>query len=476
MSTNNALFSSLKFDLKRHFRGPSLWFFALACPVAANYIVPDNDAPYAVLLVNNAKPILTGAVLGLEIGVIAATLMIPLAYIFLRSGPTRHSPWQIMDVAPHSRILSTLGRWASDTLILWVLLAVLTLCAFIIGLFKIDGSMHSLQMVVSIWLPAAPALALTAAMRMLMESRNLTRKWLGDVIFLAAWLALLIAGIIGATDPETQLMISRPFSDAFGFTAPIIGSVDFPVDSVVIGGSTNPNVNISIDAWRGVTKIDYMTARLLWIAIAASLCVSAGLVWAPQKEGRVKTTRNTREANLASRLNIVDIPFVAPQSILPKASNNIGVIANEIRYIFRSKVWAIALLIVSVMGALTPFRMLAGPAILLIMIFLMTDASARWQSKTLGQLLDTVGPGPIHRAITLFTALSIISTLALIPASFHVIIGQEWHWLPHIGVMAVIVPAIVVILGAVSRSAVTGRLIMLISWYIYLSSAGFSAA
>jgi len=474
MSALLQLHSSLWIDLKRYLRSPGLLLVALAVPVAAHYMVPDQDASYAVMTVNGVKPVLTAPVLGLELGVLAATLLTPLAYIFLRAGPTRHQPWQISDVAPHSRVLSILGRWAADTAALWMLLMVLTLAGLVLGVFRIEGKNNFFQTIIGLWLPAAPALALVAAIRLFLDARNITRRWLGDLTFFIAWIFLTVMGILSAEDPETKLMVSRPFTDVFGFISPIIGSVNYPVTNITIGGATNMGNSISVDAWQGITDATYVQARLFWLAISAGLAMLAGFIWEPMKTRQPKFKKsNLQDVTVAPRASISDIAFKAPAAVAAGSTNYLAVIISEIRIILKSKAWLICLAVVAIMGALFSFRTIAGPAILLILIFPLTEASSRWQAKSTRNLLDTLGTGKIQRTVLLFIASLSVAALVLLPACFRMIITGEWQWVAHIGAMIFLAPALIIAAGYFTRSAVTGRMIMLIIWYIYLSSATF---
>ncbi len=467
----SALQSSFSMDLKRHLRSPALWFVALAAPIAAHYMVPDKEATYAVLTVNGLIPVLNASVLGLELGVLAATLLTPLAYIFLRAGPTRHRPWQITDITPHSRAAWVLGRWASDTLALWLLLTALTSAGLILGLFRLDGESDIVQTIVALWLPAAPALALVAAIRLFLDARNLTRGWLGDTVFLVVWIALMISGIIGTTDPETQQMTTSPMTDAFGFVSPIIGSVEYPVDAVTIGGASNSGENTLIDAWQGVTNFSYVSARLFWLTIAAGLALVAGLIWAPMKTRSPKTAgSHIAQADILAA-SIPNVSFSAPRSVASGSTNFGAVVLSEIKLMFRNKFWILVLSVAAVSGLVMPFRTAAGPILFLALIFPLTEASARWQSKTTEQLLNTLGPGRFVRTGILAFASILIALVVALPVTAMVVFQNKAQWLPHIFLITVIVPFAIVGLGAITRSAVAGRLLALIAWYVYLSSA-----
>lgn len=471
MSALAQLTSSFWFDLKRYIRSPGLLLVALAVPIAAHYMVPGDNASYAVLTLNEMKPIRSASVLGLELGVLAATLLTPLAYIFLRAGPTRHRPWQISDVAPHSRIMAALGRWAADTAALWMLLAGLTAAGLIIGLFRLEGSMNIFKVVTALWLPAAPALAIVAAIRLFMDARNFTRRWLGDVIFFFAWVFLLVIGLIAARNSVTGHMTAKPFGDAFGFSTPLINSIDAPVTSITIGGATNTSRSLDINAWQSLTDGVYLQARILWLVAAAGIAMLAGLIWEPMKTRKPKLKQG--EAPAIAHTSIADITFKAPITIPSGTANYLSVIISEIKLILKNKTWLICLVAAGLMGALAPFRTVAGPAILLALIFPLTDASSRWQAKSTGALLNTLGTDKLQRTALLYIAAAIIAAVIILPAAARLMITGNIQWLPHIGLIIFAVPAFIVAAGTITRSAVTGRLIMLIIWYIYLSSVSF---
>ncbi|MEP3889303.1 MAG: hypothetical protein ABJN69_02480 [Hellea sp.] len=475
MSISGSFASTAKTDWTRYLRSPALWFVALAAPIAAHYMVPDKEAAYAVLTINKMIPRLSPSGLGLELGVLTATLLTPLAYIFLRAGPTRHRPWQVSDVAPHSRMVVTLGRWVSDTAALWVLLGCLTLAGLILGIFRLEDDANVLKTICALWLPAAPSLALIAAIRLFLDARNLTRRWLGDVIFFILWIMLLMSGMIGSFDSETGFMISRPFVDPFGFTSPIVGSADYPVSGVTIGGSANANTGetVAIEAWRGVTDIAYVSSRVFWLAIAAGLATLAGLIWAPMKTRPTAILKNkkgmTPEAQKSA--SISETPFRALAPIHSKGQSLTGLLVSEIRLILRSKVWLILLVAAALAGFNLPFRTAAAPAILLALIFPLSEEASRWDKKTTVQLLDTMGPSRIQRIGGLLTASMLIALAAFIPSLGKVIMSGEYQALKTIAIIVIGAPAVIIGLGALTRNAVAGRLIMLIAWYVFLSSA-----
>jgi hypothetical protein len=458
--------SSTLFDAARYLRSPALIYVALATPIAAYYMVPDDGANYAILTINGFSPTLTASVLGLELGVIAALLLTPLAYIFLKAGPTRTRPWQISDVAPHSRMVWALGRWMSDCFILMVLLAFLTVAGLILGTFRLGMQLNPIPMIVALWLPAAPAMALVAGLRLVLDARNLTRNWFGDVIFFLVWLALIIASTVGLGQTAETAMSSNAFADAYGFSAPIIGAVDAPVEQIAIIGPT-AGESLAVDAWAGITDPAYLASRGLWLGVAAGLALLAGLIWGPL----TAKARTRPEMASGARESVLSVAFKAPQNAGKARPNLLAVILAELGQVFRGRVWLAVLAITAVVGAGFDFRTVAGPAILLALIFPLTDASARWQGRTLSSWLATLGPGPVQRIGARWMAYTLVTALVLAPALGRMVVEDSLVWLPHLGTIMVVVPALIVATGQITRGPIAGRLLLLIGWYIYLSSA-----
>ena len=463
----NLFKASVVFDAVRYLRSPALIYVALATPIAAYYMVPRDGASYAVLSINGSNPVMTASVLGLELGVVAALLLTPLAYIFLRAGPMRQRPWQISDVTPQSRIVWALGRWVSDTFMLWALLTFLTVAGLILGLFRIGAQSNVLHTIVALWLPAAPALALVAGIRMLLDARNLTRNWFGDVIFLAVWLALIIVSTMGTGQTESGGMSSNAMVDAYGFTAPIVQAVDGPLDQVAIIGAAAGG-QIAVDAWAGVTSPDYVMARGFWMAVAMSLALLAGLVWGPRK---AKTRMLKANAASRGRVSVLDVPFQAPVAQSTASPNLFAIILAELAQVFQARIWLLVLAAAAVAGAVLDFRSMAGPVLLLALIFPLTEASARWQNHTLVQWLNTLGPDRLQRGLARWIAHGLIATLVLLPATVRMVLDGSTLWLAHVAIIALAVPAFIVAAGWITRSSVAARLLLLIGWYAYLSSA-----
>src|SRR6478735_3387651 len=95
--------SSLQTSLLRYSRSWGLWVLLLVAPVAARFWIPAENATSAVIVVNGQVPVMTSAMLGVSLGIVISTLLLPIAFIYLRSNVTRHQPWQVEEIIGASR-------------------------------------------------------------------------------------------------------------------------------------------------------------------------------------------------------------------------------------------------------------------------------------------------------------------------------------------------------------------------------------
>lgn len=76
--------SSLSTSLVRYSRSWGLWLLLLIAPVGARFWVPREDGTAIVISINEQLPVMTSAVLGVCLGVVVSTLLLPAAYLYLR--------------------------------------------------------------------------------------------------------------------------------------------------------------------------------------------------------------------------------------------------------------------------------------------------------------------------------------------------------------------------------------------------------
>ncbi|MEO0420704.1 MAG: hypothetical protein AAF184_00085 [Pseudomonadota bacterium] len=467
MSAIGVLSSALRMDFLRYRRSAALLYVALATPIAAHFMVPVTESAYSVLLVNGAAPVLTPAVLGFELGMITATVLTPMAYIFLRAGPTRRRPWQVTDTLAHSRVAMTLGQWAADSAALWLLLVGLTLAGAILMFLRAGAQVLSLvpdfaSMAACLWLTAGPAMALTAAVRTLLAALPFTRGWGGDVAFFFYWMfSLALPVVLVAT--SGAIATPSPLLDPFGMIYPVVKAVDVPVIDLTIGGGPPTAEVIAFDALAGTLSVAFIASRVAWLGLAASVALVAGLLAAPQRV-RAGTDAPASPGPISTQ-QIAYAPACAA-TLIP-----VHLLSSHWRLLLRPTWYAAALIAVALGGWVLPYREVVGPTLLLLTIFPISAAAARWEGGDLPPFLDTTLVAAQGGRISFLLAALLLGGVLQLPALLSAVATGSARLLPHMAGIAIGV-AVFSLLGAVlTRGAVAARLLLLIAWYAYFASA-----
>lgn len=92
--------SAMTVRLLRYSRSWGLWLLLLVAPIGARFMIARDDGSGMQVAIGGHLPVMTSATLGFCLGIVVSTLLLPVAFLYLRSNVTRRNPWQ---VAPHSR-------------------------------------------------------------------------------------------------------------------------------------------------------------------------------------------------------------------------------------------------------------------------------------------------------------------------------------------------------------------------------------
>lgn len=441
----------------RHVRSPIIWLLALAAPIAARYLLPEAGAEYSIMAVNGAYLELDPAVIGLQLGVVMAVILSPLAYIFLRAGPTRTQPWQADDMTPARRCVQMLAHWVADTGALWILMLVLGLAGVLLSAFRLPlADVRPFQTLLALSLIAAPALAVIAGLRTVFSARRGLRGAGGDVVFFLAWLVMLIM----AASYFTTGVGGSPMLDILGIAAPLSGATDQMISELILIGPALYDETVRIDALAGVLSPDFLLSRLFWLAFTAAAVMAAGAVYAPH---RFKPLR------LETSLSSGPVSFSAAP-ILPAhpRASWLPLLVSDVRLLARPHWLVLLAILVALSGAVLPFRGMVGAALSLLLIFPLTQHSARWRGRQMAALSAMTPRGTEDVIIRIVAAITVIALLCLPSAVRLVLTGEGGPWID-IAAIVIGLPMIAILLGHITRSAVSGRLLLLILWYIYLN-------
>lgn len=456
--------SSLATSLRRYQRSTGLWLLIIAAPIAARYMIPMGPGADGVrILIGSHLPVMTAGFLGVSLGIVVSTLVLPIAWLYLRSNTTRRQPWQVEEVTAASRIGIALGRFAADAAVLMAMLLVLTLSGFFLGwLILPAGALNPVEIAGPLWVVAAPALLGVAAMRILFDALPPMRGALGDVVFFIIWLTSIALPAITA---EAERSFAANMVDFAGFSTPLIagapaGTRDFTIGS----GEIAPGL-VHLDVFGALFSPGYLASRLAWAGIAGAIAILAGAIYAPH--------RSRQRAGAGGRLGaMMSRPPRRVAASAPAAgqalAGPVGLVIEEMRLIGAG--WAFPLLAIAaavVAGVLPDFRHGGSAAALLVLAFALSAHAGRSEARGLVALTKVATHGPMGRRVAFVVAGAAWSVLLGLPALLHQ---------PPLDVLVLaagtggVAAIIAIVLSALSGSAFAARLVLLTVWYVYLSS------
>lgn len=460
--------SSLSTSLARYSRSWGLWLLLLVAPVGARFWIPGENDTTVVIAVNGHAPVMTSAMLGVALGIVISTLLLPVAFIYLRSNATRRQPWQVEEVAPASRVAIALGRFAADVAVLGAVLAAMTVAGWLIAwmVAPLDG-FNLGHVTLGLWLIAAPALMGVAALRMLFDSLRLTRGPFGELLFFVVWIASIAVTAAGA---ERNVSFAGNMLDFAGFVRPLSYSLpegqkgDFAIGAAPVGSG-----RVELDVMGGLLSEGYVASRFAWALVAILTAALSGLLYRPH---RPRPER--RRTGLLARLLAPGAPPPALSDAPPaRASSSaaLGLLLAEMRLIAGGRLWLLTAFAIAASGLFADFRTVTSPAALLLLVFGLTAHSGRSEQPGLLALTRTALLPPFARRIAFVAAgLGWSLLLALPGIARHLLAGTAEPLLlaAATGLAAALAAAL---LGAWTRSAFAPRLVLLIAWYAYLSAA-----
>lgn len=448
-------------SLRRYSRSWGLWLLLLVAPIGARFMIARDDGSGMQVAIGGHLPVMTSATLGVCLGIVVSTLLLPVAFLYLRSNVTRRNPWQVDEVTVAPRAAIMLGRFAADALVLLAALATLTAAGWILGWQIVTGPYQPHWIALPLWLVAAPALIGLAALRQLLDARPLGRRGFGEVIFFALWMTSLVIPITmdGRASSFAVNMVDYP-----GFIRPLVaGSPGTGTDFSIGGGEIKPG-RVPLDSKRGIAAPGYVNSRLAWVAIAVALAALAGVIHGQH------TAPRRRKPGLVARL-LADRP---PPSVIanapraaPSRSPLFTLMLAEFRLVGAGRPFLVLAIIAALLGLLPDFRHIGSPAALLLLIFGLTAHAGRGEARGLRHLTATTATSPVLRRATLVIAGTAWATLMAIPATLTTWSIEPLALAAAAGSAAGVVA---VTLAMISGSAFAPRMVLLIAWYAYLST------
>ncbi len=459
--------SAFATSLARYSRSWGIWALMLLAPIAARLWIGGKGDAHATIAINDKAPLMTSAMLGVSLGVVVSTLLLPIAFVYLRSSVTRRQPWQVEETTAAPRVAITAGRFLADIVVMLAALLALTMAGGVIGVIAESlRGFHPLDLIFGLWVIAGPALIVVAAFRSVCDALPGTRRALGEILCLALWVTVLAAP---AANTGTQPGFVASLEDMAGFTAPLTASLPARPHDVRIGGGPATNGVIALDVTAGLMSDGYLASRLVWVGIALAMVLVAGVVYRPHRlRHRPGILKQRRWSARASSIRLdIDIMAAPARLVLHPF---LGLVVAEFRLIGSGHLWRAAAVLVAIAGTVVDYRYAASPAVLLLLIFGLTAQAARAEQPRLIHLTSTTMLGVWARRMAFVLAGTGWVVVIGLPAIARALVsGSAGPLLLALstGAAAALVAAV---LASVTRSAFAPRLMLLLAWYVWLST------
>jgi hypothetical protein len=462
MSARAIAKSSLSTSLLRYQRSWGLWLLLLVAPVGARFMISDEDGKGIAIAIGDHLPILTSPVLGVWLGIVVTTLLLPIGYIYLRSNTTRKQPWQIEEVTAGSRIAIMFGRFGADVAVLLAMLATLTVAGWFLGWLMVSGPLNLWQITYALWIVAAPALIGLAAIRIFFDAIPWLRRGLGDLFYFVLWMTSIV--MPAAVDGQASSLGTNLY-DYPGFMRPLIGPEPSGDNDFAIGGVDVKPGRVRLDAMAGLDAPGYAASRAAWAGIAVLLVIFAGAIYRPHRQPKHSKTTGW----IACLLSAGPPPPVNSAAMPASAASLpfLKLIIAEFRLIGAGRPFLILAGLAAASGLAADYRHIGSPAALLLLVFAFSAHAGRNEARGLLALTGTAMFPPMARRIAFVVAGIAWSIVLAVPAA---VIRTSPEPLGLAVATGAIATLIAIALSSISRSAFAPRIVLLIMWYGYFSS------
>ena len=376
--------SSLTTSLLRYRRSWGLWLLLLVAPIGARFMISDEDGKGIAIAISDHLPVLTSPVLGVWLGIVVTTLLLPIGYIYLRSNTNRRQPWQVEEVTSALRVAMMLGRFGADVAVLFAMLAALTLAGWFLGWLMVSGPLDFWAITSALWVIAAPALMGLAAIRIFFDAVPWLRRGLGDFAYFVLWMTSIMMPV--AVQSEASSLEVNMY-DFPGFMRPLVGAAPAKDRDIGIGGIAVKRGRVPLDVEAGLEAEGYMASRALWAAIAVALAALSGLIYRPHTP-----PKRMKAQGWLSRLLAAGPPPIANAGAPPAraiAAPWSGLIVAEGRLIGAGKLFLLLAVGAAVAGIFGDYRHFGSPAALLLLVFALSAHAGRSEARGLLKLTAT---------------------------------------------------------------------------------------
>jgi hypothetical protein len=486
MPTLRALFHLTRADFLERARRYS-FLVTLGLMIFAAYVyVPPASADYLTLGLGNYRGAYNSAWVGGAVAVLCSALLSLPAFYLVKNALERDEQTgvgQIIAATPLSKPLYTLGKALSNFVFLAVMVGVIALSAGATQLIRAEVLRIDLWALFSPFVFCVlPSMAVIAALAVLFETIPWLRGTLGNVVYFALWLVLLI--VCAANMPSPQ-RVGQPANDLWGTQVILSGMIEdtaavFPdyQGSVAIGAVTLP-APLQTFTWTGIQwTAGIIFGRMLWLTAAMGIGLLAALFFrrfdpAPRKHKPRRVTEPAPSPPLESAqpARIPAAIHLTPLISAQRAFYPGRILLCELRLMFKRIRWwwFIVFAGLNVAGLLLPAetaRQYLLPAAWILPLALWSALGTREAYHNTGQLVFSA-PHPLsHQFPLTWLAGVAVAIAAGVGVAVNLMLVDDWLHLLAWGTGALFIPTLALALGTWSGSNKLFEVVYMLWWYV----------
>lgn len=485
-------------DFRERVRRPSFLVTLLATVALAYAAAPPVSATYSVINAGGYRGVYDGAYLGTVLALMGGLWLSFAGFYVVKNAVSRDEATgvgQVLAATPMRKAAYTLGKFASNLLVLAALAAVLALMALVMQLLRGEsGGLEPVATFLPFLLFPLPMLALTAAAAVAFETFRPLRGGLGNVVWFLGWLVVVgLAAAVGsalgpALDPLGLGAVSDAMSSDLLAQHPRVPNATLSAGLIVQEGPLKTfdfsgfDVTASLLAW-----------RLVLLLVALGLALSAARWFArfdPSRKSRATESAGSGSAgfgtsdtdgvpNVDTAASTMDDPPVFAGSALPRAPATRGnafggLVVGELRVLLRGapRWWMFGALALTVAGLLVPTGWVAFPMLPLAWIWpvLIWSRLGTQQREHDVHLLVDSGPARRRRLAAEWLAGLLLAALVGIGPLVRMGLAADWAGAAAWAAGLLFVPALALALGVLGRSSRLFQAVYLLLWYAVVNS------
>jgi hypothetical protein len=473
VSTLAAVLAVARADARERMRRYG-FLVTLGATVYIGYLV---NAGWMSLRLSGYRGVANSAWVGSQMAVIVSTLLTLVGFYLVKGSVARDHETgvgEILATTRLSRAAYMLGKLLSNSAVLAAIVVILAGAAVLMQLLAGEtGHVEVGALLAPMALIALPAMVATGAIAVLFESVRPLRGGLGNVVFFFAWTALLVLAITakGIYDLTGVSLLQGSMITAL--------QAQHPGASAGFAIQIHPPEHAETFVWGGLTWTAALVAgRLAWLAIGAALALLGAALF-----DRFDPARGRPRAGRPGAGEPADAAAVAAIPRSPVAASAAGLAPATVRFSFpalwlsecrlllagRGAWWLLVAAALVVGQLVAPGAASVHPALVLAWIWPLLV----WSPMGCRQLADRVdqvlwcAPAPVARQLPAeWLAGAALAAAAGAGAAVRALAAGDGRGLAAWASGCLLIPALALALGTVTRSSKAFEIVWLVVWYV----------